>query len=119
LASDLVADNLTDSPNGVVFSSPRKKGSPLVGSSLDHAVKRLCERHLGWTGEKRFRPHDLRRTGATRMAELGVDPFAISRVLNHKLRGVTAVYVRSSFDARKREALELWDRHLASLVRSS
>ena len=37
-----------------------------------------------------WRLHDLRRTGATNMARLGVPGSTIGRVLNHAQRGVTA-----------------------------
>lgn len=64
-------------------------------------------------------PHDLRRTAATRMAELGVPPHIIEAVLNHvsgHKGGVAGIYNRASYDKEKREALNLWAEHVTALV---
>lgn len=60
--------------------------------------------------------HDLRRTFATRLAELGVAPHVIERLLNHvdgTLSRIALVYNRASYLKEMREALELWESHLA------
>lgn len=59
--------------------------------------------------------HDLRRTTATGMADLGVQPHVIEAVLNHvsgHKAGVAGIYNRSSYAAEKRAALELWANHV-------
>ena len=67
-----------------------------------------------------FRVHDLRRTAATGMAELGISPHTISLVLNHisaRTGNITsAVYVKYSYDKEKREALEIWGRRLEEIL---
>jgi integrase len=63
--------------------------------------------------------HDLRRTVATRMAELGVQPHVIEAVLNHvsgHKGGVAGIYNRATYDKEKREALNLWAEHVTALV---
>jgi integrase len=68
-----------------------------------------------------WRLHDMRRTVATRMAELGVQPHVIEAVLNHvsgHKAGVAGVYNRSSYAAEKRAALELWGKHVQLLIDS-
>jgi integrase len=63
--------------------------------------------------------HDLRRTVATRMAELGVQPHNIEAVLNHvsgHKGGIAGVYNRATYDREKREALNLWAEHVMALV---
>lgn len=58
-----------------------------------------------------WRFHDIRRTTATNMAILGVQPHVIEAVLNHKtgiVSGVAAVYNRHAYFNEKREALERW-----------
>jgi integrase len=67
----------------------------------------------GWT------LHDLRRTMATRMADLGVQPHVIEAILNHvsgHKAGVAGVYNRSTYAAEKRAALDLWGTHVQMLL---
>ena len=55
--------------------------------------------------------HDIRRTVASGMARIGVDPHVIEKVLNHKsgiISGVAAVYNRYGYEKEKRTALEKW-----------
>jgi len=66
-----------------------------------------------------WRLHDLRRTVATRMAELGVQPHVVEAVLNHvsgHKAGVAGVYNRSSYAHEKREALDFWEKHVEALT---
>jgi integrase len=66
-----------------------------------------------------WRLHDLRRTVATRMADLGVQPHVIEAVLNHvsgHKAGVAGVYNRSIYMAEKTAALTLWAEHVTALV---
>ena len=63
--------------------------------------------------------HDLRRTAATGMAEIGIQPHIVEAVLNHvsgHRAGVAGVYNRASYAAEKREALEKWASHIRSIV---
>jgi integrase len=65
-----------------------------------------------------FRAHDLRRTAATRMAEVGVPRDHIAKVLNHVEAGpaATRIYDRYDYDAEKRAALERWSQRLTAIV---
>ncbi len=63
-----------------------------------------------------FRGHDLRRTAASHMASAGVPRLVIGKVLNHAEPSVTAVYDRHSYDAEKRDALEIWARTLDTIL---
>jgi integrase len=68
---------------------------------------------------KPWRLHDVRRTVATRLADLGVQPHVIEAVLNHvsgHKAGVAGVYNRASYAAEKRAALTLWGEHVATLI---
>ena len=63
--------------------------------------------------------HDLRRTAATSMGRLGVEPHIVRRILNHSPReidGVTAVYNRFAYLEEKRAALDKWATHVESTV---
>jgi integrase len=58
-----------------------------------------------------WRLHDLRRTCATGMAELGVAPHVIEAVLNHvsgHKAGVAGIYNRATYAVKCRAALERW-----------
>src|SRR6516162_3408861 len=55
--------------------------------------------------------HDLRRTCATQMAELGTQPHIIEAVLNHvsgHKGGVAGVYNRARYEGEMRAALQRW-----------
>ncbi|MBX7459266.1 tyrosine-type recombinase/integrase [Qipengyuania sp. 1NDH17] len=56
-----------------------------------------------------WRFHDLRRSAATHMVRLGIPELVVSRVLNHRVQGVTGqVYALHSYAPEKRHALEAW-----------
>jgi integrase len=62
-----------------------------------------------------WRLHDLRRTAATMMAELGVLPHIIEAILNHvsgHRAGVAGVYNRAKYEAEMRQALQRWADHI-------
>jgi integrase len=63
--------------------------------------------------------HDLRRTAATRMVDLGVLPHVVEAVLNHASghrAGVAGIYNRSLYAAEKAQALTRWADHVLALV---
>jgi integrase len=69
-----------------------------------------------------WRLHDLRRTCATGMAEIGVPPHIIELCLNHvsgARAGVAGIYNRSVQMAERRHAMEQWASHVAGLVGGS
>jgi integrase len=62
---------------------------------------------------------DLRRTTATGMADLGVQPHIVEAALNHASghkAGVAGIYNRATYAKEKREALDAWANHVAVLV---
>jgi integrase len=53
--------------------------------------------------------HDLRRTGATRMADSGIQPHVVEAVLNHvsgHKGGVAGIYNRALYEPEKRAAID-------------
>lgn len=63
--------------------------------------------------------HDLRRSVATGMAELGTPPHVIEAVLNHvsgHKSGVAGIYNRANYEPQKRIALQSWADHLEAIV---
>jgi integrase len=66
--------------------------------------------------------HDLRRTFATRLADLGTPPHIIERLLNHlsgHISGVAAIYNRATYLPEMRQAIQLWEDKLISLLPAS
>jgi integrase len=71
---------------------------------------------------KPWRLHDIRRTVATGMVDLGVQPHVVEAVLNHisgHKAGVAGVYNRASYAAEKLAALTLWGEHVAAETESN
>jgi len=63
--------------------------------------------------------HDLRRTAATQMAEIGVQPHIIEAVLNHvsgHKGGVAGIYNRARYEGEMRSALQRWADHLDQIT---
>jgi integrase len=63
--------------------------------------------------------HDLRRSFATRMCDLGVAPHIVEQILNHQSGhrgGVVGVYNRSRYEREVRTAMALWSDHVRSIV---
>ena len=56
----------------------------------------------------KWTPHDLRRTMASRMGDLGIEPHIIERCLNHVQQGIVAVYQRQEYMDDRKAAFELW-----------
>jgi integrase len=70
-------------------------------------------------GVKNWTLHDLRRTAATGMAGLGVQPHIIEAILNHisgHKGGVAGIYNRAQYADEKREALDRWANHIRIAV---
>lgn len=95
-----------------VFPSTRGD-RPLSDTSMNQALRRCRE---SWGIEEHFSPHDVRRSVATGLAELGFSRFVIGRILNHKEGGITRVYDRASYDREKRAALDRWAAHLEEIT---
>jgi integrase len=115
---------------------------PLMPMALDiiNAVPRMVSRDqlfgaraAGFTSWARNKPeldkrsgvtepwtvHDIRRSVATRMADLGVAPHVVEEILNHQSghrSGPAGVYNRSRYGNEVRAALALWSDHIRALV---
>jgi integrase len=83
-----------------------------------HASKLKLDQRLG-DSVVAFMLHDLRRTVATRLADLGVQPHLIEQILNQQSghrAGVAGIYNRSSYEREVKAALALWADHMRALV---
>lgn len=63
-----------------------------------------------------FTVHDLRRTCRSLLASLSVPPHVAERCLNHKLKGVEAIYDRYDYLEERSEALKSISVSLASFI---
>ncbi|MGC2822972.1 MAG: site-specific integrase [Pseudolabrys sp.] len=73
-------------------------------------------------GLAQWRLHDLRRTAATMMAELGVLPHIIEAILNHvsgHKSGVAGIYNRAKYEGEMRAALCKWADYVEGLMATS
>ena len=90
------------------------RGFPLAKQRLDKAMSAaLGEPVRPWV------LHDLRRSCASGMAEIGISPHVVEAVLGHKsgvIKGVAAVYNRFSYIPEQRAALEAWARRLREIA---
>jgi integrase len=131
--SSLALQILAEAPPneaGYLFPSSLT-GLPYRGQSIDHATRYLFAPRPTRAGRsaprqpaspplaglmERFTPHDLRRTAATRMRELGISRGDVKMVLNHVETDVTARYDRYDGLAEKRRALDLWAKRLEQII---
>jgi integrase len=74
------------------------------------------------SGCSNFTLHDLRRTLATELASLGVAIHVIEKLLNHasgQISGIAAIYNRFNYANEVRQAIELWEKHLSEVLRTT
>ena len=100
--------------DGFVFTMTGR--TPISGWSRAKAQLDNASGVAGWT------LHDLRRTFATGLAELGVALPVVEKILNHisgSFGGVAGVYQRFAFADEKRDALDKWAARVAVIVKDT
>jgi integrase len=98
---------------------PNIDGSgPLDPKYITRGVAR-CQNRFRKRGIAKFSAHDLRRTGRTGLARLGVKFDIAERVLNHARDRIHAAYDVHPYVDEKRAALEAWEKYLRSLQREA
>jgi integrase len=112
--------------------------TPLMSELLDSVLRRNgtdllfgwgANGFTNWTSCKRaldskldlpaWTHHDIRRSVATGMANIGIQPHVIEAVLNHQSghkAGVAGIYNRSSYVREVEAAMALWSEHIATLL---
>jgi integrase len=107
-ANELIADS-----EKYLFPSPVERGGPISGHALTVAMRRMSKKIEGpalktWKVDPPS-PHDLRRTVATRLSQLGVPLEDVAAILNHVRGDVTGRhYDQYQRAPEKRRALEAW-----------
>lgn len=108
-----LAKRLIKGASGQDYAFPsRSSDGPIQPQTLIHALAKNRDKF----DIPLFTVHDLRRTAATRMAEIGVPRFDIAKVLNHTDQEVTAIYDHYAYDAEKKRALLKWGRRLQDIL---
>jgi len=91
-----------------------------TGDSAVSGFGRARERLAAAMGDpEAFTLHDLRRTAATGMAQIGIAHHVVEKVLNHvggKISGVGAIYNRFQYLPERKAALETWSRRIETLA---
>jgi integrase len=128
--------SLSDAARAIIMAQPRRLNRNLVFGEgqggfggWGHSKRALDQRMAAGRRVKDkskpmapWRIHDIRRTVATRMADIGIAPHVIEAVLNHvsgSKAGVAGVYNRSSYEREVKTALALWADHVRSVVEKS
>ena len=94
-----------------VFSNPRNPDMPMTW------LQKAGERVRDESKVQDFRPHDLRRTCATRLAEMGVPDAVLKMILNHSLGSdITGVYNQYKYFEERKQALDAWAKRLLMIV---
>jgi integrase len=126
LASAIIDEALADVADDAEHVFPDKDGD---GSLPPHAVARTIgrahetaeDRPLGRFGIPHWTAHDLRRTVLTNFARLGIAPVVAGAVANHlsvtKATITLSVYTQYTYEAEKRDALDLWADRLDAIVK--
>jgi integrase len=99
--------------SGYLFPARGNPNSSFNGWSKAKANLDKLSGVEGWT------IHDLRRTFATRLAEMGVAPHVIERLLNHitgTISGIAAVYNRAKYVGEMRSAIEAWEARVQEIL---
>jgi integrase len=110
--SDLALSILDSCPelNAFVFASSQLADAPIANFCKGKASLDRVAPIAPW------RLHDLRRTCATNLVDVGVDRIVIAKILNHAEREVTAIYDRHPRAEEKRAAMDRWGARLAAIV---
>jgi integrase len=126
LAFTTTAQRVATDRRAAVKGSRKEEPTPISGCCqgrryLDAAIAET-RRTAAFDGSKpepmaRWRLHDIRRTGVTKLAALGFDAIVVDKLLAHqpaKLRGVSGVYQRYEFAEERARALDAWAAYLTS-----
>jgi integrase len=98
-------------PSDFLFPHPGAAGHLRVDVVTHELADALPRMELA-----KFASHDLRRTAATKLGELGTTRLVIDLILNHVDRSVGAIYDRYDYLPEKSAALATWARHLAGIT---
>jgi integrase len=113
---------LSDLAWSVLQEQPRRAGRDLVFGHRGRGFTAWGSNKAQLDKTVKIAPwvlHDVRRSVATGMANIGVQPHIVEAVLNHQSgskAGVAGVYNRSPYEKEVRQALDRWSEHVCALL---
>jgi integrase len=115
MARVIIEERLQGAASGPLF--PSETGEPLYSGIVGQQIRNRWDR----LPLDRFSTHDLRRTVATRMAEMGIALDIVAAVIGHEMgakdiRTLSRHYLRTDLIDRKQMALETWDARLMAII---
>lgn len=90
--------------------------SPISAGTLNWSLRNFNKATFGDNKANYVTVHDLRRTGATHLGELGYPSDYIEVALNHSKGAIKQVYQRSQFIEQRKEMLQRWADILDELI---
>jgi len=144
--SDLKWDEVDFESDVISLSASRTKNKRPHRIPISNMVRSILEAHprtsrdhvfgvgdqrgfSGWSRAKTnldetvripsWRIHDIRRSAATHMGDIGIQPHIIEAVLNHvsgHKGGVAGIYNRAAYESEKATALSRWAERVAAIV---
>jgi integrase len=96
-----------------LFGDRGLSGFTMWDWSKSRLDERLGDKVKPWT------LHDLRRSAATRICDLGVMPHVVEQILNHHSghrSGIVGVYNRSAYEQPVKAALGMWADHIRAIT---
>lgn len=115
VARQIVETRLSIVSSGPLFTA--ETGAVLTAAHVGHYLLARCDK----LPIKKFTTHDLRRTVATQLTEMGVALDLVAAVIGHEAGGretrtLVRHYVRTDLLDRKRSSLEAWQRRLSEII---
>jgi integrase len=115
LARELVEPRMGGLDRGPLFTT--ESGGPLYSGIIAHHLRKRQR-----LSPDPFVSHDLRRTAATRMAEIGIPLDLVAAIIGHEsatgrdTRILVRHYLRTDLIERKAAALDRWDKRLRAII---
>lgn len=115
--------------SGDFLLSGRKKGEPISQKTISKTIRdrirseplknRTAKTKTLLLADGEWSPHDLRRTMASRMGDIGIAPHVIERCLNHIQQGIVGVYQRQEYLKERKDAFDTWGNQLDQALNQS
>lgn len=116
VAIDLLREHQGTSVTRHVLTRSRYKGPEDDKPPAQPNIAFFSAQIISKTGMKAWSLHDLRRTVATRLSELGAPPHVIEKLLGHQMGGVMARYNLHDYLDDQHHWLKVWTEHLEKII---